>query len=327
MARHLLTPNPSPFCSTSSRRRRHVVLTPELLNAAGLPLAGNQGQRDDAGNVHLGAKDLGVEAELLRGRLHVLETLLVVGTGTTDPDLDVVLVELGGVVAESLDDTLEGAGDVGEVGNTTSDEQDLALVRHGRAEHQVEHGAGVVVGLRLGGGTRVLAVVGQVVGEAGRGNGVGVDDRSTTTSDQGPHAAVGVQHGQLEGGTGLGVHLGDVGLLLGELTTEGSGELHRGAGIDVDLLAVDSGNVGQAESGGGSGNGPLDTALEVGSLVQLGSQVEEVDGSRGLVLVGDDNEGVDLEVGELAVDVDGVQAGAGIRWSSPTQLLISPLAV
>lgn len=33
-----------------------------------------------------------------------------------------------------------------------------------------------------------------------------------------------------------------------------------------------------------------------------------MDGGRGSVLVGDDNERVDLEVGEVAVDVDGVQA-------------------
>lgn len=34
-----------------------------------------------------------------------------------------------------------------------------------------------------------------------------------------------------------------------------------------------------------------------------------MDGGGGLVLVGDDDQGVDLEVGELAVDVDGVEAG------------------
>jgi len=33
-----------------------------------------------------------------------------------------------------------------------------------------------------------------------------------------------------------------------------------------------------------------------------------VDGSRGLVLIGDNDERVDLEVRELAVDVDGIQA-------------------
>ena len=44
--------------------------------------------------------------------LDVLETLLVVGAGTTDPDLDLVLVEEGCDFAEGADDTLEGGGDL-----------------------------------------------------------------------------------------------------------------------------------------------------------------------------------------------------------------------
>ena len=47
---------------------------------------------------------------------------------------------------------------VGEVGNTTTDEQDLAVGVHGCAQHEVEDGAGVVEGLRLSGRARVLTV-------------------------------------------------------------------------------------------------------------------------------------------------------------------------
>lgn len=305
---------PELWLSKSTPPNTHISfhlyrLTSELLSAAGLPSAGDEGQGHDTGDVHLGAEDLGVQAKFLGGSLHVLETLLVVGAGTADPNLDLVLVELLGVVAEGADDTLECAGDVGEVGNTTTNEEDLALVGQGSAEHEIEDGAGVVVGLRLGGSTRVLTVVGELVGETGRGNGIGVDDGSTTTSDQSPDTSVGVEDGKLEGGTGLGIKVGDVSLLLGQLTTEGSGELHRRAGIDVNLLAVGGGDVGQAKSGRGAGNSPLDTALKVGSLVELGSKIEEVHRGGGGILVGDDNEGVDLEVGELALDVDGVQPG------------------
>lgn len=258
--------------------------------------------------MHLRAKDLGVKTKLLGGGLHVLKTLLVVGTGTTNPDLNVVLNQLSSVVAQGTDDTLEGAGNVGEVGNTTTNEQNLALVAQGSAEHQVQHGAGVVVGLRLGGSTRVLTVVGELVGETSRGNGVGVHDGSTTTSNQGPDAALGVEDSQLERGTSLGVEVGNVSLLLGQLTTERSGELHGRTSIDADLVGTRRSNVGQAKSGGRASNGPLGTALKVGSLVKLGSKIKEVDLSRGLILVGDDDEGVDLEVGELAVNVDSVQA-------------------
>src|SRR5690606_64785 len=149
----------------------------------------------------------------------------------------VVLDKLRGKVAEGADDTLEGAGDVGEVGNAAADEEDLALLVHGGAEHEIEDGAGVVVRLRLGGGTRVLAVARELRGEAAGRNGIGVDDRRATTGDQSPYAARGVEDSELQRGARLGVKVRDVRLLLGELTAEGRGELHGRAGIDADLAA------------------------------------------------------------------------------------------
>lgn len=263
--------------------------------------------------MHLRAEDLGVEAHLLSGSLHILETLLVVGSGTTDPDLNVVLVQLGSVVTQSPDDTLEGAGNVGEVGNATANEEDFALVGHGSAEHQVQDCAGIVVSLRLGGSTRVFTIVGQLVSEASRGDGIGVDDRGTTTSNQGPDTAAGVQDSKLERGTRLGVHLSNISLLLGQLTTERSRELDGRSGINVDLFAVGGSNVGKTKGSRRASNSPLDTTLKVGSLVQLGSQIEEVDNSRSLVLVGNHNQGVDLEVCELAVNVHSVQSADKIN--------------
>jgi hypothetical protein len=179
---------------------------------------------------------------------------------------------------------------------------------HGRAEHEVENSAGVVESLGLGGSTRVLAVVGKLGSEASRCNGVSVDNGSTATSDKSPHATGGVEDGQLERSTSLGVHLSNVCLLLAHLTTERRGEVHGRASINRDLAILGS-TGGSAESSRGTGNGPLDTALELGGLVNLGGKIEEVDIGGSDLLVGDDNERVDLEVGELAVDVDGVQAG------------------
>lgn len=269
-------------------------LCTELLDVVGV-LAGDEGKRDDTGNVHLGTEDVHVELELLADCLDVLETFLVVGTSTTDPDLDVVLDEERSDLADGADDTLEGGGDVGEVGNTTTDEEDLALGVHGSTEHEVEDSSGVVEGLGLGGGTRVLAVVGELTSVTSRGNGISVDDRSTTTSNESPDATAAVEDGQLERGTGLSIHLGDVSLLLGELTTERSGELHGGTDIDGDLGVLLVSDV-QAESSGRASDGPLGTTLELGSLIDLGSQVEEVDLSGGGIGVGDNDERVDLEV-------------------------------
>ena len=279
----------------------------ELHRTALLPLARHQRQRHDTTDVHLGAKDLGIETELLCRSLEVLETLLVVGTGTTDPDLSVVLDESLAVLPEGLDDTLESAGNVGEVGDTTTDEEDLALVGHRSTEHKVEDSAGVVVGLRLGGRTRVLTVVGKLIGETSRGDGIGVDDRSTTTGNESPDAAIGVQDSKLERGTSLGIKLSDVSLLLGELTAERSGELNGGSGINVDTAVRTLSN--NAQGSGRAGDGPLVAALEVGSLVELSGKIEEVNLGGGGILVGNDNQGVDLEVGELAVDIDGIETG------------------
>lgn len=257
--------------------------------------------------MHLGSVDVHVEAKLDTDGLDVLETLLVVGTGTADPDLDLVLVEDGGDLADGADDTLEGAGNVGEVGNTSTDEEDLALGVGRGTQHQVQHGAGVVESLGLGGGTGVLTVVGKLADETSGGNGVGVDDGSTTTGDEGPHTAAGVEDGQLERGTGLGIHVGDELLLLGQLTTEGGGELHWGASVDADL-AISRGEDGGAQGSRAASNSPLGTALELGGLVELGGQIQEVNISGGGISVGNDNQRVDLEVSELAVNVDGVQA-------------------
>lgn len=179
---------------------------------------------------------------------------------------------------------------------------------HGSAEHKVKNGAGVVESLSLGGSTGVLAVVGKLGSKTSRGDGVGVDNGSTTTSDKSPDTAGGVEDGELERSTSLGVHLGNVCLLLAHLTAERCGELHGRASVNADL-AIGGGNSGLSEGGGRAGNGPLDTALELGGLVDLGRQVEEVDVGGGDVGVGNDDERVDLEVGELAVDVDGVEAG------------------
>ena len=198
---------------------------------------------------------------------------------------------------------------VGEVGNTATNEEDLALSVHGCAEHEVENSAGVVEGLGLGGGTRVLAVVGELTSVTSRGNGISIDDRSTTTSNESPDATSAVENGELEGSTSLCVHLSNVCLLLAHLTTERRGEVHGRASVNIDLAILGSTASGDAESGGRTGNGPLDTALELGGLVNLGGKIEEVDVGGGDVLVGNDDERVDLEVSELAVDVDGVKTG------------------
>jgi len=97
------------FCCTVALLFLPLAL--ELLDTS-VVLSGNKSERDDAGNVHLGAEDVHVEAELDADSLDILETLLVVGAGATDPDLDFVLDEERGDLAESANDSLESGGDL-----------------------------------------------------------------------------------------------------------------------------------------------------------------------------------------------------------------------
>lgn len=87
----------------------------ELLDAL-VVLARDKSERDNAGNVHLGAEDVHVKAELDADGLDVLETLLVVGASAADPDLDLVLDEKRSDLAESANDTLESGGDLWKMG-------------------------------------------------------------------------------------------------------------------------------------------------------------------------------------------------------------------
>jgi hypothetical protein len=88
-----------------------LPLALELLDTS-VVLSRNESKRDNTGNVHLRTEDVHVEAELDADGLDVLETLLVVGTGAADPDLDLVLDEERSNLAESADDTLESGSDL-----------------------------------------------------------------------------------------------------------------------------------------------------------------------------------------------------------------------
>jgi hypothetical protein len=62
--------------------------------------------------MHFWAKHAHLQTELLSDSFDVLETFLVVGASTTDPDLDLVLVEERGDFTQGADDTLECGGDL-----------------------------------------------------------------------------------------------------------------------------------------------------------------------------------------------------------------------
>jgi hypothetical protein len=251
--------------------------------------------------MHLGSVHVHSETKLNTNVLDVLKTLLVVGSGTTDPDLDLVLDKKGSDFSNCADNTLESGGDVGEVGNTTTDEENLALGVLRSTEHKIEDSASVVEGLSLSGSTGVFTIIGKLVGKASRGDGISIHDGSTTTSDESPYTARGIENGELERSTSLCVHLSDVSFLFAHLATEWSRELHWWTDIYSGLCVL-RGDIGDAESVCAASNSPFGTALELSSLIDLGSKIEKVNRSRRSVGVGNDNEGVDLEVAALMLN-------------------------
>lgn len=161
-------------------------------------------------NLTIWSVNMHIELQLLSDGLDVLQTLLVVGTGTADPDRDLVLNQYWREFSKCPDDTLECRGYVCEVGNTTSNEENASFRMGRRAEHKIQNCLCVEVCLVLTRSTRVFTIVGEFTGISSGCNGVGVDNGSTTTSNQSPDAASGVQNGQLEGGTRLSIKFGDV---------------------------------------------------------------------------------------------------------------------
>ncbi len=88
------------------------------------------------------------------------------------------------VLLQSTNDALECRSDIREIGNTTTDNENLALSVRCSTGHEVNDRLRVLVCLALGGRAGVLAVVREFMRESMCGNGIRVDDRSTTTFQQ-----------------------------------------------------------------------------------------------------------------------------------------------
>mmetsp|Transcript_3441 Transcript_3441/g.13652 ORF Transcript_3441/g.13652 Transcript_3441/m.13652 type:complete len:488 (-) Transcript_3441:84-1547(-) len=220
---------------------------------------------NDGHDVRLGAVDMHGDVDLLADLAHLAKALLVVGTAAADPDAHVPVAELLLVGLERGNDALEGARDVGEVGDAAADDQHLAA-RILDARHEPKDGLGVVEGLLLVGSSGVLAVVRQLGAVAKVGDGVGVHDRGSPAGHHGPDATGVIQNRQLERRTSLGVEIGNVLLFREGRTSKSRGE------VDV---------------------APFVANQEVRGLVDLGGEVQHRD------LVIHHHERIDLEVHEV----------------------------
>ena len=101
--------------------------------------------------------------------------------------------------------------------------------------------------------------------EAVRGDGVRVDDGRAAAGDHGPDAALGVEHGELEGRAGGAVELLDVCFLFGEGAAEGRGPDHGRAAVGGDGALGGGGGLCLVD-GEVAGDRPFRAAQRVGGL-------------------------------------------------------------
>lgn len=111
----------------------------------------------------LWAKDVEGNVQVLAHLPHDPQALLIVGTSTSNKDLDLELFQLDLKLLQGSDDAFERGGHVGEVGNASTNDQDLATRIH-LPGHEGEEGLGVVVGLLLTWSSGVFSIVGQFFG-------------------------------------------------------------------------------------------------------------------------------------------------------------------
>jgi hypothetical protein len=166
------------------------------------------------------------------------------------------------------------------------------------------------------------------------GDGVRVDDRGTTTSDHGPYAAFGVEHGEFKRSTGRAVQLLDVGFFLGQITTEGSWPNLETTNVNSNILSAReiSGTYhgwaairGNLSLGSGCGSGfvhrqitgncPLGPTDGLGSLVEFSSHVKVMDGRLAAIDSIETDQRVDFQVRKVEVHIDRVQTDEEVHES------------
>lgn len=104
-----------------------------------LRLRDPQSERNNVSDVRFGTVHLDGDAERLAKKAHALETLLVVGTTTADENAGGVINERSLVLFKSTNDALESRGDVGKVGDTTTDDKDFALRVRNAPGHEIDY--------------------------------------------------------------------------------------------------------------------------------------------------------------------------------------------
>ena len=118
--------------SLARRNRKSVDCS-----SGSLGLASTESEGNNLGDVGVWAEDLDFYTKSLSEETHGLESFLVVGSTSSNKDLDLVRLELLLELLQCSNDTLEGRCDVGEVGNTSSNDKELSLWVGCASGHQI----------------------------------------------------------------------------------------------------------------------------------------------------------------------------------------------
>mmetsp|Transcript_110320 Transcript_110320/g.351639 ORF Transcript_110320/g.351639 Transcript_110320/m.351639 type:complete len:774 (-) Transcript_110320:597-2918(-) len=201
---------------------------------------GHAGLRDeriahDRREMRLGAEDLGGHADVLASALHQCEAFGVVRPSPAHPHTRAAGLQRGPELLQSPHQALERAGDIREVGNTTTNQQDLA-VRFGRARHDSQDDLRVLIDEVFRRVARILSIIGKLLGEAILADRVGVDDAGATSGNECPDASLAIQKGELQGSPGAAVQLVN-GSLFGQLQTSKWGWKPAGAPLGTTEVA------------------------------------------------------------------------------------------
>lgn len=87
----------------------------------------SKSERDNLGDMGIGSKDLYLNSKRLTKESHGLQTLLIIGSATSDEDLDFMCLYFLLVLLEGANDALESRRNIREIGNTTADDENLAI--------------------------------------------------------------------------------------------------------------------------------------------------------------------------------------------------------
>mmetsp|Transcript_35190 Transcript_35190/g.53999 ORF Transcript_35190/g.53999 Transcript_35190/m.53999 type:complete len:208 (-) Transcript_35190:608-1231(-) len=146
---------------------------------------------------------------------HHFQSFLVVWPSSTNPNINLMLLQLVLIADESLDETCKRCSNIREVRNTTPNNEDFSTWIAFSC-HKPNESLGILIRVLCTWSPRVFTIVGKLVTKAEIRYGISIDNRCSTTSNHGPDPACVIEDRKFERSTSLAVQFSNVGFF-GEL--------------------------------------------------------------------------------------------------------------